>query len=104
VYIIQTNTSTIGDQSIDFQSMMYKITKQNWEEFKEYILSNEAFTEKIVHGTMMGNTKPKNFNVLEVLIQDDFHLEILATYGRDNDMKVNVKYYKVTKEQFNNLL
>jgi hypothetical protein len=104
MYIIQTNTSIIGDKAIDFQSYMYKISKQTWDEFKEYILSKEDFTEKIVYGTMTGSTKPRNFNVLDVLVEDDFHLEIIANYGRENDMKVNSKYYKVTEEQFSNLI
>lgn len=103
MYIIQTNTSyNDKDEPVDFQSVMYKITKQNWEEFKDYILSEEEFTEKIIRGTMIGNTKPKFYKLLNVLINDDFHLEIIIS--RYDNSKMNIKYYKVTDEQFSMLL
>lgn len=80
---------------------MYQINKQTWEEFKEYILSNEDFTEKIVHGTMIGCTKPK-YAIAKELINDNYHLEVIMV--KYDCTKINVKYYKVTDEQFVNLL
>lgn len=104
-YVIQTNTSLNGkNEPIDFQSCMYKITKQTWNEFKDYITSNEKFTYKIIQGTMLGGTKPSNCVVEEILINDNFHLEIILSYGRNGELKVNNKYYMVTEESFKNLL
>lgn len=105
MYIIQTNTSLNDNYDPrDFQSMMYKISKQTWEEFKEYILSNEEYTEKLVSGTMMRSTKPRNFTIEKVLINDNRHLEVIMRYGFSNQLLVNSKYQMVTDEQFQGLL
>lgn len=104
MYIIQTNTS-YNDKSIpiDFQSMMYEITKETWEEFKEYILSDEEYTDKIIKGTMWGSTKPRNCKILDVLINDDHHLEVIISkhLNEELDFVYNSKFYMVTDEQFN---
>jgi hypothetical protein len=101
MYIIQTNTSfDKNNKPVDFQSMMYKIKNQNWHEFKDYILSTEADTGKVFHGTMIGCTKPK-FAIAQPIINDDFHLEInIIKY---DSSKMNIKYYMVTDEQFQGL-
>lgn len=102
MYIIQTNTSIDNEGNyVDFQSMMYKITKQNWNEFKECILSEESHTEKFIQGTMVGYTKPRVFKILKVMINDDFHLEVLIS--RYDNSTINIKYYMVTDEQFRKL-
>lgn len=101
MYIIQTNTSIVNDKPMDFQSLMYKINKQTWEEFKEYIISNEDYTEKIINGTMIGSTKPLGYKTESVVIDDNFHLEVIMV---KNGIKVNSKYYLVTDEQFKNLI
>jgi hypothetical protein len=103
-YVIQTNTSINNGSPVDFQSYMYKITNQTWEEFKQYIMSNEDFTEKIIKGTMMGSTKPSNCIVEKVLINDEIHLEVIKTHGKDNHMKSNSKYYLVEENRFKNLV
>lgn len=104
-YIIQTNTSLDGNNKPqDFQSLMYKIRKQTWEEFKEYILSDDDFTEKLIRGTMVGYTKPQNCIIEDILINDDFHLEVNISHGSDNHMKTNVKFYKILENNFKNLL
>lgn len=99
MYIIQTNT-LVDDKGIerDFQSMMYQIKEQTWGEFKEYILSNEDFTMKLIKGTMMGTTKPSQSKVTRVLINDDFHLRVVF------DNNIESKYYMVEDESFNRLL
>ncbi|NFH01342.1 hypothetical protein FC831_13825 [Clostridium botulinum] len=80
MFIIQTNRN-----SQDFQSYMYEIKKQTWEEFKEYILSNEDFTSKIVNFTYdnfdvhIGKTKKENINSCR--IDDDFHLRVIFNDG-----------------------
>ena len=74
MFIIQTNRN-----NIDFQSYMYEIKKQNWEEFKEYIVSSEDFTSKIVNSTL--SNKPSRTKtdkkVIRVNINDDHHLEVV---------------------------
>ncbi|MDD4779114.1 MAG: hypothetical protein PHT02_00725 [Tissierellia bacterium] len=103
MYIIQTNTSLDDNNNPrDFQSVMYKINKQNWDEFKEYILSEEDFTEKVIQGTMIGSTKPKFYKLLEILINDDFHLEIIIS--KYDESKMNIKYYMVTDSAFSRLI
>ncbi|BAO04723.1 uncharacterized protein CBO05P1_004 [Clostridium botulinum B str. Osaka05] len=103
-YVIQTNISLNNyKKPQDFQSLMYKISNQTWEEFKEYILSDEDFTEKLIKGTMIGYTKPKNCIIEDILINDDFHLEVNISYRSDNHM-TNVKFYKVSEDDFKNLL
>ncbi|WP_252225210.1 MULTISPECIES: hypothetical protein [unclassified Clostridium] len=80
MFIIQTNRT-----NKDFQSYMYEIKKQTWEEFKEYILSNEDFTSKIVNfkydnlDIHVGNTKKENINLCR--INDDFHLQVIFNDG-----------------------
>lgn len=100
-YVIQTNTHVNNGQSGDFQNWMYKITKQTWDEFKDYIISDEKFTDKITKGTMTGYTKPRDCVIEEVLINDDFHLEVIIQYGMN---KVSSRYYMVTEENFKGLL
>jgi hypothetical protein len=103
VYIIQTNTSLDENNNPrDFQSLMYQINKQTWEEFKEYIISEGQDTEKLISGTMIGSTKPRNAKILKVLINDEYHLEvIISNYA---GMKINSKYFMVTDNQFSNLI
>ena len=95
MYIIQTNTS-INNAGIDmdFQSMMYKMPNKTWEEFKEYILSDEYEIVSLV-GTMVGSLKTRQRKVIDILISDDFHLEVEF----DNNMKS--KYYLVEDRAFN---
>lgn len=75
MFIIQTNRTIT-----DFQSYMYEIKEQTWEEFKEYIISNEDFTSKIVNliydnfEVHTGRTKSKN--VTRVNISDEKHLQV----------------------------
>lgn len=75
MFIIQTNRTIT-----DFQSYMYEIKNQTWEEFKEYIISNEDFTSKIVNliydnfESHVGRTKSKN--ATKVNINDEKHLQV----------------------------
>ena len=76
IYIIQTNVSLDENGvSQDFQSRMFGYG-ESWDEFKKYLLSNEPDTEKLVRGTMIGTIKPSNSKIEEILINDDFHLEV----------------------------
>lgn len=105
MYVIQTNTNILINNTMgDFQSLMYKINQQTWEEFKEYILSEKSYAEKIVNGTMIGSAKPTNHKVISVLIDDDYHLEIVTSHGKDNQFVTNSKYYMVNDENFNRLI
>jgi hypothetical protein len=99
MYIIQTNRN-----DVDFQSYMYQIKKQSWEEFKEYILSNEDFTGKIVEGTMEKPiiTKPSSCKISELNINDDKHLKVLI--GLNNGDQMISEYYLVEDDKFKNLL
>lgn len=101
--IIQTNISLNPNakQPIDFQSRMYYIKKQTWDEFKEYIKSNEPFTSKLVSGTMYGMTKPEGCTIENIIVDDEFHLEVVMTYGKD--IYCNAKYYKVEDKDFERL-
>lgn len=104
-YIIQTNINLDNNSKPqDFQSFIYRITKQTWEQFKDYIISNEKFTTKLIRGTIQGYTKPRNCIIEEILINDDFHLEVRLSYGENNHIKANSKYYMITEKQFSNLL
>jgi hypothetical protein len=98
VHIIQTNISKIGD----FQSMIYKIAEQTWDEFKDYILSTESFTDKIVYSTMgIATTKPKNIKEVEEIINDDFHLKV---YFKRDINSCYVNYFKVENDNFDKFL
>lgn len=100
MFIIQTNTSlNSGYQPVDFQSLVYQIKNQTWEEFKDYILSEEAYTDKIIHGTMQGITKPRNMEIKEILINTEHHLEVVMEYGQG--LLTNSKYYMVKEDNFN---
>ena len=102
MYIIQTNTSIGNGKPVDFQSLMYQ-TNKTWDEFKEYILNDNAEIEQIQKGTMIGNMKTKDNKVDEILINDDFHLEVI--YKNDRlKWVVNAKYYGVADEIFTRLI
>lgn len=98
MYIIQTNI-LVDDKGIerDFQSRVYQIKEQTWDEFREYILSNEDVTTKLVRGTMAGAIKPRQSRVTSVLINDERHLRV--TFNSSYD----AKFYMVTDEEFANL-
>ena len=98
MYIIQTNT-LVDDKGIerDFQSRVYQIKEQTWDEFRDYILSNEGFVMKLVNGTMAGAIKPRQSRVTSVLINDERHLRV--TFNSSYD----AKFYMVTDEEFANL-
>lgn len=104
MYIIQTNTSLDkNNHPVDFQSMMYKVYRQQtWSEFKNYIISNKPSISTTVIGTMLGANKPDNSKCIEVLINDDVHLEVI--FQNNNNLKFSSKYVLVTDEQFQNLL
>jgi hypothetical protein len=102
MYIIQTNTSYNNENKpIDFQSMMYKVTSIDWNEFKEHILTPEQEVIYFIRSTMMGCKRPK-YAIIQPVVNDDFHLEVNII--RYDSTKQNVKYYMVSDEQFNNLL
>lgn len=75
MFIIQTNRTIT-----DFQSYVYEVKNQTWEEFKEYIISNEDFTSKIVNliydnfENHVGKTKSSY--VTKVNISDEKHLQV----------------------------
>jgi hypothetical protein len=95
MYIIQTNTTHNDDGiEMDFQSYMYQIKKQTWEEFKDYIVSTEDFTEKILQGTMRGLVKTKYKKPYKVIVNDEFHLRVRFTDNTES------RYYLVEDEQF----
>lgn len=93
MYIIQTNRNTV-----DFQSCMYEIKSQTWEEFKDYILSNEQFTAKVITTTFSdypAKTKRDNIKVIKALINDDFHLEVIFEDNQISSyMKVDNEFFK----------
>jgi len=95
--LIQTNCNIVNGVEVDFQSRILEIKKQNWEEFKIYIISNEPFTEKLVNATMFGTTKPSNCIIEKVIINDEFHLEVELIRG---DYRSRSKYYLVDDEDF----
>lgn len=80
MFIIQTNRNYQ-----DFQSYMYEIKNQTWDEFKEYILNKEDFTAKIVNSIYdnfefhMGKVKKENINSCR--INDEFHLRVIFNDG-----------------------
>jgi hypothetical protein len=95
MYIIQTNISmNNAGVEVDFQSMMYKMPNETWEEFKKYILSDEYEIVNLI-GTMVGSPKAKQRRVIEILINDDFHLEV------EFDRNIKSKYYLVEDKAFN---
>lgn len=96
--IIQTNCNIINGIEVDFQSRILEIKNQNWEEFKDYIISNEPFTCKIVNSTMYGTAKPTNCIIEKLIINDEFHLEVELT---NRNHKTRSKYYLVDDENFN---
>lgn len=96
--IIQTNCIIINGIEVDFQSRILEIKNQNWEEFKDYIISNEPFTCKLVNSTMYGTTKPTNCIIEKLIINDEFHLEVELT---NRNHKTRSKYYLVDDENFN---
>lgn len=102
MYIIQTNI-LIDDKGIerDFQSMMYQIKEQTWDEFKDYILSDGDYTMKIIYGTMTGLPKPRQSKVTSILINDEKHLSVILNLF--NSKSYEAKFYMVTDEQFNDL-
>lgn len=75
MFIIQTNRTIT-----DFQSYMYEIKNQTWEEFKEYIISNEDFTDKIVNSIYdnfeIHVGKTKSSYVTKINISDEKHLQV----------------------------
>jgi hypothetical protein len=77
---------------------VYQIKNQTWVEFKDYILSEEAYTDKIIHGTMQGITKPRNMEIKEILINTEHHLEVVMEYGQG--LLANSKYYMVKDDNF----
>lgn len=91
MYIIQTNRT-----KTDFQSYMYEIKNQTWEEFKDYIISNEDFTYKIIN-TIYDNfeehiciTKRNNIKIDKIIINDDKHLCVMfEDYAISEYMLVN---------------
>lgn len=93
MYVIQTNRNII-----DFQSCMYEIKNQTWEQFKDYILSNEQFTSKVLTTTLSdypAKTKRDNIKVKKALINDDFHLEVMFEDNQISSyMKVNNEFFK----------
>ena len=97
MYIIQSNIN-----KEDFQSYMYPIKEQTWEEFKEYILSNEDFTDKIINGTMTGSIKPKDCKIEVSNINDEHHLRVNMT-RKDGTIQIS-EYYMVTDDKFQNLI
>ena len=80
---------------VDFQSIVYNIDK-TWEEFKEYIISEEYEVINIV-GTMIVSIKPRLVKVTRILINDDFHLRVIFSNG------IESKFYLVKDENFNRL-
>jgi hypothetical protein len=92
----------VNDIFCDFQSLIFRVTKLTWEEFKDYILNDKSDNTNMLRSTMDGKIKPTNVKIEKVLINDDIHLEIITIHGKYN-FKTNVKYYMVTDEAFSNL-
>lgn len=98
IYVIQTNTSLDNENKPrDFQSMMFKYS--SWEDYQYDLISEEVQSSLIV-GTMMGNIKPKQCKIEDILINDEFHLECIISNGYT---RMNVKACKVSMDSFNNL-
>lgn len=59
---------------------------------------NDEFDDvNVIHGTMTGKLKNKHYKVKEVLINDDFHLEVIF-HNEYFNFNTNSKYYLVDKE------
>lgn len=95
MYVIQSNIN-----HKDFQSLMYKVSDLTWEEFKEYILSENH--DKTFIGTMAGATKLKNSKYVSLDINDEHHLRVKIT--RPDGFNHITEYYLVTDENFQNLI
>jgi hypothetical protein len=95
MYVIQSN---INHQ--DFQSMMYKVTDLTWEEYKEYMLSNNYGKEII--GTMQCKLKLKDCTYETLDINDDYHLRLKIT--RPDGFSYVSECYLVTDDNFQNLI
>lgn len=79
---------------------MYEIKEQTWDEFKQYVLSNEDFTAKIVNSIYdnfeihSGKIKKSNINICR--INDDKHLQVIF-----NDKSIS-EYMLVNKVENEN--
>lgn len=94
VYIVQTNTSLddLGNTR-DFQSIVFPY--QSWDKYKKDLLEENAVHE-IIHGTMIGCIKGRYCKIERVIINDDYHIEIIVDNGY---VKTNIKAYKVEKDK-----
>lgn len=99
--IIQTNCSIVNGVEMDFQSRILEVKNQNWEEFKDCIISSEPFTCKLVNSTMYGTTKPTNCIIDKIIINDEFHLEIELI---NENHRTRSKYYLVRDEDFDRFI
>ena len=94
IYIVQTNTSLDDlEKPRDFQSVVFPY--QSWDKYKKDLLEEDAVHE-IIHGTMIGNIKGRCCKVERVMINDDYHIEIVVDNGY---VKTNIKAYKVEKDR-----
>ena len=95
MYIVQTNILTDNNGvEMDFQSIIYTMPKNTWDEFKEYILSDEYELIRIL-GTMKGFIKPRLVKVVDIMKNDDFRLRVKFNNN------VECKYYLVGDKAFN---
>ena len=95
MYVIQSNISRQ-----DFQSMMFKVEDLTWEEFKQYILSDNY--DKKFSGTMKGKIKLKDCKYEMLEINDEYHFRIKIT--RENGDSYISELYLVTDDNFKNLI
>lgn len=106
MYIIQTNESLNNSMEVvDFQSISYWSKFQTFDEFKNNIFNaKDEDIEEIRYGTMIGKIKPVNSEIVNVIINDDFHLEVVLKKidGNNKAIFTRSKYYGVkTEENFN---
>jgi hypothetical protein len=80
---------------------MYKVEDLKWEEFKEYILSNDNSIRKEFVGTMEKIMKPKG-KITVADINDEKHLRVVVE--RDNGWEYTSEYYMVKDYKFQNLI
>lgn len=93
--IIQTNTIICNGKEKDFQSMVFKYS--SWDDYRRDML-DENYVGLLIEGTMVGNIKPRFCKVVDVIINDDYHFEVVIDNGYT---KINIKSYKVDEHKVN---
>jgi hypothetical protein len=73
---------------------------EDWDTYKVDLLNKDS-VGNIIHGTLIGNIKPKLTVIKDVLINDSFHLECNIYNGY---VVMNIKAYKVDEENLKSVV